>query len=271
LPDLNNRSYQLTPYKKEKTMPQTTQIYYYLFEGAEGDLPPVILIHGAGGNHLYWPAEIRRLPGWRVIAIDLPGHGKSEGRGQQTIASYAEQVIHWMKTMSLAKAVFIGHSMGSAIVLHLAVYNPEYVRAIGLVGGGAWLRVHPDFLAYTANLATFQKAVDMIINRSFCEESNPSIKQLAAKRMLEIRPSVMHGDLLACDAFDLTEEVGKIHQPALVVCGADDKMTPLRYSQYLADSIPNARLAVIPGAGHMVMLEKPQEVAREIDQFLSGL
>jgi pimeloyl-ACP methyl ester carboxylesterase len=92
--------------------------------------------------------------------------------------------------------------------------------------------------------------------------------KLAGERMKEIRPSVMYGDLLACNEFDVRERLGEIHQPALLVCGADDVLTPLRYAQFLAGAMPNARLEVVTGAGHMVMLEKPQPVADALLRFL---
>ena len=63
-------------------MPVAADLYYHIYEGSEeGRRPPVVLIHGAGGTHLHWPSEVRRLPGYRVLALDLPGHGKSGGAG----------------------------------------------------------------------------------------------------------------------------------------------------------------------------------------------
>ncbi len=89
--------------------------------------------------------------------------------------------------------------------------------------------------------------------------------------MLEIRPSVLHGDMLACDSFDETERISAIQKPALVLCGAEDRMTPIRQSQFLAAALEKAQLVTIPDAGHMVMLEKPQEVAASIRAFLDEI
>ncbi len=76
---------------------------------------------------------------------------------------------------------------------------------------------------------------------------------------------------MACDAFDETERIEQIRQPVLVICGNEDRMTPLRQSQYLAEHIPGAVLKTIPDAGHMVMLEKPQPVADILRGFLEGV
>jgi len=113
--------------------------------------------------------------------------------------------------------------------------------------------------------------VEVIVNWSFSPSTPERLIELASQRMGETRPSVLHGDLLACNVFDVTERIAEISQPTLVVCGADDKMTPLRYSQYLAGTIPSARLEVIPNAGHMVMLEQPQAVADALATFLEGI
>src|SRR5512135_2219935 len=102
-------------------MPTADELYYHIYEGGiEGEKSPVILIHGAGGTHLYWPSEMRRLPRYRVYALDLPGHGKSGGRGQQSIPAYAQAVLAWLEQIGIHRAVFVGHSMGAAIALSIA-------------------------------------------------------------------------------------------------------------------------------------------------------
>jgi pimeloyl-ACP methyl ester carboxylesterase len=89
--------------------------------------------------------------------------------------------------------------------------------------------------------------------------------------MEKIRPSVLHSDFTACNDFDMMNSITKIRYPTLVICGQDDQLTPVRYSQYLANEIPKAELRIIPDAGHMVMLEQPQIVAGELSSFLKTL
>jgi pimeloyl-ACP methyl ester carboxylesterase len=253
-------------------MPITADIYYHEYEkGDEGQRPPVILLHGAGGTHLYWPFEIRRLAGYHVFAMDLPGHGKSVGRGQQTIGGYAAAVIDWLEALQLPRAVFIGHSMGSAVALSLALDHPDQVIGLGILGGAPRLHVAADILENIASSTTFHNAVEMIVARSFSPQASARLVELAGERMLETRPSVLHGDMLACDLFDETERVSNIQQPALVLCGMEDRMTPIRQSQFLATTLGNALLVTIPDAGHMVMLEKPVQVAAYIQTFLDEI
>lgn len=253
-------------------MPIAASIHYQLHEGSpEGQKPPVVLLHGAGGTSLYWPPEMRRLKGYRVYAPDLPGHGKSAGSGAQTIPAYAQAVVEWLGALGLHRAVFVGHSMGSAIALSLALDYSEHVLGLGLLGAGARLRVAPEILTCAADPAMLTNVVAVVVSWSFSPGASPRLVELATQRMSEARPSVLYGDFLACNAFDEMGRIAQIQQPALVICGSDDRMTPLRYSQYLADHIPHAALKVVHSAGHMVMLEQPRAVAEALGEFLGGI
>ena len=252
-------------------MPLNAEIYYRYSNEGEGEVVPVILIHGAGGTHLHWPTQIRRLPGHNVYAVDLPGHGKSEGRGNQTIESYCHSILQWMDDIHIFRSVIVGHSMGGAITLTMALEYPERIVGLGLVGSGARLQVTPVITENSSSPTTFPIAVKAIMERAFSPHSDPRLIELATKNMGIIRPSVLHGDFMACNAFDKMESITKIRFPTLVICGQDDQLTPVRYSQYLADRIPKAQLRIIANGGHMVMLEHPQTVANELSAFLATL
>jgi pimeloyl-ACP methyl ester carboxylesterase len=252
-------------------MPLNADIYYRLSQEGNVESAPVILIHGAGGTHLHWPTQIRRLPGHRVYALDLPGHGKSEGRGSQTIESYCQSIVKWMENIQVFRGVIVGHSMGGAIALTMALQHPERVLALSLVGSGARLRVTPVILENSSSPTTFPIAIKAIMDRAFSHHTDPRLKELAAQKMETTRPSVLHGDFRACNAFDTMANINKIRFPTLVICGQDDQLTPVRYSQYLADQMPKAQARIIPEAGHMVMLEQPHEVANELSAFLATL
>lgn len=253
-------------------MPITADIYYYEFSDSNSGIhPPVVLIHGAGGNHLYWPPNIRRLPGYKIYSLDLPGHGKSTGRGRQSINAYVQDTARWLAAVKLNRAVFIGHSMGGAIAVSLALQYPEHVLGLGLISTGASLQVHPDLMDSTSSQTTFNNAVVNIIRMSFSSHASERMVELATHRMLETRQSVLHGDFQACNAFDETLSVSRIKKPALIICGAQDRMTPARYSHYLSSKLTASELSIIPDAGHMVMLEKPQTVSMEINKFLTRI
>lgn len=253
-------------------MPVANGLYYFTFQSHGAGLLPVILIHGAGGTHLYWPPQIRRLSGCRVFALDLPGHGKSAvDRGYQSIPEYAENILDWLEAVGLQRAIFIGHSMGGAIALNLGLDHPERVLGLGLLGTGAQLPVNRALLDEASNLATYMRSVELVLKWSFGPQANENLLSLARRRMLQTRQSVFYGDLLACDAFDVKERIGEISSPTLIICGEQDKMTPVRASQYLASQIPATRLELVVNAGHMVMLERPEVVAKLLADFLSQI
>jgi pimeloyl-ACP methyl ester carboxylesterase len=252
-------------------MPLSARTYYFSHDEDNWARPAVILLHGAGGNHLSWPAEMRHLNGQRIYALDLPGHGKSEGIGRQSISDYAECVLDFMDSLKLRKAVLIGHSMGGAIALWLGLHRPARVLGLGLIATAPHLRVAPELLENAANPFTCPLAVKTVIDWSFSANADARLKELIAKRMTEVRSSVLHGDFLACSNYDESELLTRIKTPTLILCGSEDKMTPLYLSQAMHERIKNSLLHTVDGAGHMVMLEQPQVAARVTELFLNGI
>jgi len=254
-------------------MPAAANLYYFSHEAQEIDKrrPPVILIHGAGGNHLSWPPQVRRMVDERIYAIDLPGHGKSEGTGKHSIDEYANDVLVFMKELKIGTAVMVGVSMGSAIALTLALKFPRKVLGLGLLGAGSKLRVAQSILETVGNPNTFEFAVDTINDNCFSANTPPSLLQLSKEQMLTTRPPVFLGDFLACNDFDVTSQLGKIKTPAIIICGKEDKMTPVKYSELLQNGIANSELHIVENAGHLVMAEQPDMVADLLKQFVDGI
>jgi pimeloyl-ACP methyl ester carboxylesterase len=254
-------------------MPTTTELYYFAHEAEDQTIkrPPVILLHGAGGTHLSWPPQIRRLAGEKIYALDLPGHGKSEGAGRQSIDEYADDVITFMKEINIRAAVIVGHSMGSAVALTLALKYPKQVLGLALLGSGSKLRVSPILLESVGNPNAFESAVDMANENCFSSESPQNLIEISKRTMLEIRPPVLLGDFLACNEFDVTSQLENIKVPTLIICGTEDKMTPVKFSESLRDAIVNSQLHVLDHTAHIVMLEQPNAVADLLKQFIDNI
>jgi len=251
-------------------MPIAASLYYFAHEANNHSRPPVILIHGAGGSHLSWPPQLRRLHDQRIFAPDLPAHGKSEGIGHHTIEDYVCGVLDFMSEIGIYSAILVGHSMGGAVALSAAIRFPERLIALGLVGSGGRLRVAPALLRAASDSSTFESAVRMINDASFSSQSG-RIRELSTQRMMETRPTVLYGDLLACEAFNVMDQLSRLSLPTLIVCGSDDKMTPLRYSKLLRDHIAGACLEVVPNTGHMVMFEQPDLVSDLLADFFNSI
>jgi pimeloyl-ACP methyl ester carboxylesterase len=252
-------------------MPIAAGIHYFLHEGGRPTKPPLVLIHGAGGDHLSWPPEIRRLADVRVFTLDLPGHGKSEGPGCQSVADYADSVVGFMNAAGLSRAVFVGHALGGAIALALAIDHPECVAGIGLISTGPRLPIATSVLENAANPATFILAVQSLQELMHIPQASKYLKDQTFRHLSSIRPTLFHGDLRACDQFDVTTRLDAIRTPVLVLCGTDDQLTPRRYSESLAGQIHGAALQTIDGAGHLVMLEQPRRVSALLSVFLTAI
>ena len=252
-------------------MPIAAGLHFFLHEG-DGQLKPaVVLIHGAGGDHLSWHPEMRHLPGHRVFAIDLPGHGKTEGPGLQSVEDYAHSVVGFLDSAGLSRTVFIGYSMGGAIALALALDYPDRVAGIGLISTGLRLPIPSSVLENAATQSTFTLAIKILQELSLGSQTPENLKDTSFKRLVSTRQTLMLSDLLACDRFDVTGRLGSIRTPTLVVCGTDDKLTPIRCSETLASQIPGAALQTVEGTGHLLVLEQPRRLAKLINIFLATI
>jgi len=244
------------------------RIYYALHRNRSNGVP-ALLIHGAGENHLVWPIGLRRLPESIVYAIDLPGHGKSTGRGCSSIEEYVAWIVSFMEAVQLDHAILIGHSMGGAIAQVCALRHPDRVSGLVLVATSAKLRVAPQLLRLVKS--DFGAAVDLVNQWVWGAETSVAIKQLGKQQLLQIESETLLADYRACDAFDVRDRLPEISAPALIIAGEADQMTPLKHAVFLEQQLPQARLVAIPQAGHMVMIEAADVVTRAVEEFVSKI
>jgi len=199
--------------------------------------------------------------------VDLPGH--PTGLGRNTISGYAEFVVKTIMERKLKPAILVGHSMGGAIAIEIALGQPQLIGGIALVGSGARLPVTP--VIKDGVIRNYARAAEVIAEWAYSPKTDPKLKRSSVQELLEVPASVTYGDFEACDRFDRMNEIERIHLPTLIVCGEDDRLTPVKYSQYIKEKIRNARLVIIPDAGHSVMLEKPEELNTALQAFISDL
>jgi pimeloyl-ACP methyl ester carboxylesterase len=230
----------------------------------------VVFIHGSGGDREDWRGQLDGLSDKAtVVALELPGHGFSEPPGESTVPAYSEWVLDFVQTIGLKKVVLFGCSLGSAITQWIALSPPAWLTAIGLVGAGARLRVHPAFL--DGLLSDAQKALGGLADFALSPTSDKLLHQRIGDKFLRTSPKLVHGDLSACNEFDIMDRVGQMSLPTLILVGEDDRLTPVKYSKFLHDGIPGSKLAVIAAAGHMAMVEKPDEFNELLANFLAEL
>lgn len=229
----------------------------------------ILFIHGVGGGQYTWSSQKGFFEKhFNPIIIELPGHGESGGEGEEEIKKYAEHVHGFLKALSLPNVFLVGHSMGGAIVQTMALRYPEMIKGIVLVGTGARLKVFPMIL--NGIKENFEETVKKINQFAFSRKTSTDLINKGLMGMLRCRPEVLHGDFSACDRFDIMNEVEKIDLPALILCGDEDELTPVKYSQFIHHRIKGSRLEVLPNAGHMVMMESPAAFNEKIGEFISN-
>jgi len=231
--------------------------------------PTILFIHGAGESSLLWHAQVDGLKARaNTVAVDLPGHGRSRGSAKQRVEDYAADLVDFITAIAAPNPIPCGLSMGGAIAQQLLLDHADRFRAGIIVSSGARLRVLPSLFDMIAQ--DFSAYVEMVDRLGFSEKTAAAVKQPFLEEHLKARPEVAGGDFKACDRFDVIARLASIRVPVLVISAADDKLTPPKYAEFLAQHIPASRRVHIPGAGHFVPIEKPQAVNAAIAEFLDG-
>ncbi len=227
----------------------------------------LFFVHGSGGDHTNWEYQYRDLDAdFNTLAVDLPGHGQSEGKGEQEVIRYVEWMRKLIEALGLSKPVLIGHSLGAAVSLTFAVHYSSLISGIIPVGGGVKMPVNS--LILDGIRKDTASVISLIVKFAVAKDNREHLAERLTKGLSAANPEVMYGDFLSCDRLDITEEVSRIQVPTLLVCGEDDKMTPPALSQFMKDRIPRAKLVLIPRAGHFVMMENPEAFNKAVREFV---
>ena len=231
----------------------------------------IVFVHGSGDSSRIWRQVISSLPGFNCVALDLPGHGariESPGPWSMSVADYALDVSTELGRRDLSGICLAGHSLGGAIALHMAVHFPSLVGSMALIGTGARLRVAPQLLELASGDP--EKATGLLAEMGVAsgDSSEAAEDYQREERAPLAGPGVLYRDLAACDAFDMMADLDRIHQPAIIITGEQDRMTPPKYAVFLKDHLANSTLAMIPNAGHFAPYEQPEAVAAALATWL---
>lgn len=227
--------------------------------------PVLLLLHGAGGSHLDWPPQLRRVEEMGSCAVDLFGHGRSAKPGRSSVSDHADDVLELIDALGLTQIILVGHSMGGAVALEIALREPNAAIALVLVASGARLKVNRRLLDLVG--ANYEQAVEMITGLVWAQGVPADVVGRGQALMMQCDPTVVENDFAACNEFDVMQDLATLTIPTLVLTGTEDRLTPPKYGKYLADNIPDAEFVLIEGAGHMLAQERPEQVARHIIDF----
>jgi pimeloyl-ACP methyl ester carboxylesterase len=230
----------------------------------------LVFIHGAGGSSGLWVNQVEALKDRaNTIAIDLPGHGRSEGPGCTKVGDYAKVAADFIEAIEAPRPIPVGLSMGGAITQSLLLDYPGRFPAGVLVSTGARLRVLPQiFETIEKNFAGF---IDMMGKFSASPKTPPEVLKAVLEDTAKCEPEVILGDFRACDAFDVIERLGEIETPALIVSGQDDMLTPPKYGDFLEQKIKGSKRVHLMDCGHLGPVEKPEELNGALVEFLDEI
>lgn len=254
------------------TIADRTIHYHAVGDPARRTGQRVLYVHGTGCNARVWEPHLAAIADAHVpVAIDLPGHGQSPGHGFRGIADYAYFVVELARALGWSRFVLAGHSMGGAVALTTALYHADLLAGLVLVDTGARLRVHPTLLRGSRQAAESGHAPATDRSWGYAASTPQTIVDEVQAVTAGTDPWVTYGDWIADDSFDVMSRVKDISVPILAVCGREDRLTPVKYHEFLRSQISGCRLAIIEGAGHWVFREQPEAFTREVRAFLDGL
>ncbi len=240
--------------------------------------PTIVFIHGGGMDRTCWALQTRYFAyhGRNVLAVDLPGHGRTEGPPLATIPEMADWVMAVLDSLGVDKAALVGHSMGSLVAFDGAARYPKRATALALLGATIPLPVTGALLdaARRDDHASF----DMVTLWGHSRDGQIGANRApglwmtgGAVTVLErCAPGLHHATLKAANDYrpDLADLAGAIQCPTLLVLGERDAMTPAKAARPLAEAIAGVRTITLPGCGHMMMAEQPDQV---LDALISIL
>ncbi len=233
----------------------------------------IMYIHGTGCNAKVFAGHIRAIAeGHEAVAVDLPGHGESEGNGFCSATEYAFFVGALIEHLKWESCIVAGHSLGGGVALSLALYFRDLVAGLMLIDTGARLRVNPKVLDLARKAAENGSADIQPDSRFGYADSTPQHVVEGINAVTSGCDSrVIYKDWIADDSFDCMSRLGQITVPSLAICGELDPLTPLKYHEYLRERLPHCDLVTIQNAGHWPFVENPSAFNAAVVNFLSEL
>lgn len=252
----------------------------YAYTGARAfdpALPTVVFVHGAANDHSVWALQSRYFAHHRrnVLAVDLPGHGRSGGEAIGSVEAIAEWIGALVDAVNVRDVGLVGHSMGALAVLECASRRPDLAGRVALLGPAAPMIVS-DALLDAARRGD-HAAVGMIVGWSHAPASLlgghpvPGMWMAGgAARLLErAGPGVLANDLAACGAYaGGLDAAARLDCPALVILGQRDLMAPPKSAQAMLECLRDRRVVSLSNCGHAMMVEAPGQVLDALTAFL---
>ena len=241
--------------------------------------PVIIFVHGSGLSHITWVLQTRYFAfhGYSVLAVDLPGHGDSEGPALKSIEDMGEWISDLIDAVGIKHASLVGHSQGCLVTMECAARYPDKIKSLSLMGGAAAIPMNPDLLDLAEK--GDPKAVDLMMDWAhgpsghFGGHAVPGLHHINIGGTIVKNGSVkvLGVDFRACDNYkEGLNTAKKIKCPVINILGEYDKMTPIKQGKKLADAISNSEVVIIQNCGHMILLEEADQALAALKTFIKS-
>jgi len=249
------------------TVTINSQHSFYRSRGpATSEQPPLVLLHGSGGDSTVWEAQIEAFADKHtVIAPDLPGHGKSAGKPLLGPEQYADWLKQLIESLNFTSIVLAGHSMGGIIAQEYARKYPKKLKGLVLIGTGMHFDIpqgYKDMLRQD-----FEAACRVSGTQAYAGQISDALLESGLAMLRRNGPETLARDLQLCNDFDSTDWCRTLSVACLVICGQQDSITPVDLSCELAQAINGSTLKIIDASGHMVMQEQPSSFNTAVLEF----
>lgn len=257
------------------------RIIHALFAGPRA-AQPLVFIHGLGGSLTTWQLVLGDLSGsWRVVAFDLPGHGRSakSGNADYSVGGHAAAIAEALESAGISNSILIGHSLGGAVAMQVAIDKPQLAKGLVLIdSAGLGEEISPELVdlmqgppgAETAKalLALFMEDQKLVSPRAVEEmAANQTTDGAWAAQQATAKQAFAAGRQRGFDPGVLQS----MDRPVLIIWGEKDTVIPVDHGVTAARTLPDAVLAILPASGHVPQVESPQRVSTLIARFARSL
>ena len=253
-------------------MPYSHDLFYRIYnqEDHTQNALPLVLLHGSGGSHMAWPVDIRRSITRQVIALDLPGHGKSAGTACQRLPALVQSLRRFLDELNIYRVDLAGHSLGALLALDFAQTFPKRAHSLFLLSCGSAFNVPENLFDSLLCPNRKNRFIEDFSRMAFSR----GFPQIQRRKLLEplsqVRTSTLLADLSICAEYRLNGYFRKITCPTQLVNGADDPITTPVSARELAHNLAKAELEILPNCGHLLLYEKTAQISKMMRGFYNS-
>jgi len=243
-------------------------VFYRIVKGTSGT--PILCVHGAAGDSRLFAFQLKGLGSKHtVIAVDLPGHGKSGMPAVLSVEEYRDAVLAVIDSLALERVVLLGHSMGGGVMFEVLQAAPRRIHGLVFISTAPELPVNDMILDFVEK--DFNTFCTMVVELTYSPEAEASLKALAVEEVRRAGKETVKSDFTICKNYHYREQACAVDVPVLLLGNRKDKMVPAALMEEFGSLVKGSVLKIYEAKGHLPYLENAEEVNNDIDEFLRSL